>query len=76
MLQFTNGFSCAVDQSKGEMIVKFMQQSPVLDNGGNIVDVQTEEVVTLAMSIVTAANLVDIIGEILNGEPEEEQGRG
>lgn len=76
MLQFTNGFSCAMDQSKGEMIIKFLQQFPDLDDAGNIVDVQREEVVTLAMSTVTAKNLVDVLGEILNDELEEEEGKG
>lgn len=76
MLQFTNGFSCAMDQSKGEMILKFFQQSPNLNDEGQVVDVQRENVVDLAMSTVTARNLVEIMGEILNDEQDENEANG
>ena len=51
MLQYVNGFSCAMDSEKDEMIIKLLQRSPDFtdDNDGVIMD----EVTTIVMGKVT-----------------------
>ncbi len=65
MLQFTNGFTCARDQEKEELMITFVQQVPEFDEDGNATHVKVEEVVKLAMGKVTAQNLVDGLLEVL-----------
>ena len=52
MLQYVNGFSCAMDSEKDELIIKLLQRSPDFtdDNDGVIMD----EVATIVMGKVTA----------------------
>lgn len=68
MLQYTNGFSCAVDPAREEIIIKFGQQAPVYDDDGNVVDVKIEDVVDLAMGRSTAERLIDSLIELLDEE--------
>ena len=65
MLQFTNGFSCAMDQEKGELIINFLQQSPKIGAAGKADEVKEEEVISLVMGKVLAQNLADSLSEIL-----------
>ena len=71
MLQFTNGFTCARDQEKEELIITFVQQVPELDKDGNATSVKTEEVVKLVMGKVTAQNLVDGLIEVLTDDSND-----
>lgn len=68
MLQFTNGFSCAMDQEKGELIISFLQQVPEIGDDGKTKSVKTEEVSNLVMGKVMAQNLLDGLAEILSDD--------
>lgn len=63
MLQFINGFSCAMDQERGEMIINFVQQSPDFDDDGKVT---IEEISSIVMGKVTAQKLLDSLNEMLN----------
>lgn len=65
MLQFTNGFSCAMDQENGELIVNFIQQAPRVDDNGETAEVSVSEVVSLVMGKVMAQKLAESINELL-----------
>ena len=66
MLQYVNGFSCAMDSEKDELIIKLLQRSPDFtdDNDGVIMD----EVATIVMGKVTAQRLLEGLREMLEGE--------
>ena len=66
MLQYVNGFSCAMDAEKDEMIIKLLQRSPDFtdDNDGVIMD----EVATIVMGKVTAQRLLEGLREMLEDE--------
>ena len=66
MLQYVNGFSCAMDSEKDEMIIKLLQRSPDFtdDNDGVIMD----EVTTIFMGKVTAQRLLEGLREMLEDE--------
>ena len=68
MLQYVNGFSCAMDSEKDEMIIKLLQRSPDFtdDNDGVIMD----EVTTIVMGKVTAQRLLEGLREMLEDEDE------
>ena len=65
MLQFTNGFTCALDQEKEELIITFVQQVPKIENDGKATHIEVEEVVKLVMGKVTAQNLIEGLSEVL-----------
>lgn len=71
MLQFTNGFSCAMDQEKEEVMINFVQQIPKIENDGKPQGVHTEEVIKLVMGKVLAQNLLDALTEILAEDESE-----
>ena len=66
MLQYVNGFSCAMDSEKDEMIIKLLRRSPDFtdDNDGVIMD----EVTTIVMGKVTAQRLLEGLREMLEDE--------
>ena len=66
MLQYVNGFSCAMDSEKDELIIKLLQRSPdfTYDNDGVIMD----EVATIVMGKVTAQRLLEGLKEMLEDE--------
>ena len=66
MLQYENGFSCAMDSEKDELIIKLLQRSPDFtdDNDGVIMD----EVATIVMGKVTAQRLLEGLKEMLEDE--------
>lgn len=66
MLQYVNGFSCAMDSEKDEMIIKLLQRSPDFtdDNDGVIMG----EVATIVMGKVTAQRLLEGLREMLEDE--------
>lgn len=71
MLQFTNGFSCAMDQEKEELIITFVQHVPEIGEDGKTTTVTVEEVTRLVMGKVTAQNLLDGLAEILADDNTE-----
>jgi hypothetical protein len=66
MLQYVNGFSCAMDSEKDELIIKLLQRSPDFtdDNDGVIMD----EVATIVMGKVTTQRLLEGLKEMLEDE--------
>lgn len=66
MLQYVNGFSCAMDSEKDELIIKLLQRSPDFtdDNDGVIMD----EAATIVMGKVTAQRLLEGLKEMLEDE--------
>lgn len=66
MLQYVNGFSCAMDSEKDELIIKLLQRSPDFtdDNDGVIMD----EVATIVMGKVTAQHLLEGLKEMLEDD--------
>ena len=66
MLHYVNGFSCAMDSEKDELIIKLLQRSPDFtdDNDGVIMD----EVATIVMGKVTAQRLLEGLKEMLEDE--------
>lgn len=71
MLQFTNGFSCAMDQKKEELMINFVQQVPEIGEDGKTQSVQVEDVIKLVMGKVLAQDLLDALTEILADDDEE-----
>lgn len=65
MIQYTNGFTCAVDKEKGEVIINFMQQSPQIESDGKTAGIKVEDVISLAMGKVTAQSLVEFLTQML-----------
>lgn len=79
-MQFSNGFSGTVNKSKGEVMIRFIQQSPDFISGpykeddedydGEII---TEDVATIVMGKKTAQNLLDTLKEMLEEDDESEE---
>lgn len=72
MLQFTNGFTCAMNQDKGELFITFVQQFPKIDEDGNTTNVEVEKVVELVMGKDTAQNLIDGLNEVLTNDDDND----
>ena len=66
MLQYVNGFSCAMDSEKDEMIIKLLQRSPDFTDDND--DVIMDEVATIVMGKVTAQRLLEGLREMLEDE--------
>ena len=66
MLQYVNGFSCAMDSEKDELIIKLLQRRP--DFTDDIDGVIMEEVATIVMGKVTAQRLLEGLKEMLEDE--------
>lgn len=65
MIQYTNGFTCAMDNEKGEVIINFIQQSPQIEEDGTIKEIKVEQVASLVMGKVTAKNMLDNLSKML-----------
>lgn len=72
MLLFTNGFSCAMDQQKEELVINFVQQVPEVGEDGKAKNIKVEEVSKLVMGKVMAQNLLEALTEILTDNSEKE----
>lgn len=68
MLQYTNGFSCAMDQENGSMIINFVQKMPKIVNGAMDEETGVENVAALVMDRSTAENLLDALKQMLGDE--------
>ena len=71
MLQFTNGFSCAMEKQKEELMINFIQQIPEIGDDGKTENVRIEEVINLVMGKVMAQNLLEALSEILSEDDTE-----
>ena len=68
MLQYTNGFSCAMDNEKESLIINFIQEMPQIDNGAMKDETMIENVTTLVMDKVTAEKLFNALKQMLGDE--------
>ena len=66
MLQYVNGFSCAMDSEKDELIIKLLQRSPDFTDDNDCVIM--DEVATIVMGKVTAQRLLEGLKEMLEDE--------
>lgn len=73
MLQYTNGFSCAMDTEKEELIISFVQQIPEIGEDGETSNIRVEEVANLVMGKVMAQNLLDGLAEMLTDGSKKEK---
>lgn len=72
MLQFVNGFSCAVDSEKKEFIINFVQRIPKIDDEGMQTETIVENVSSIVMGKSLAEKLVDAVQGMLETEEHEE----
>lgn len=78
-MQFSNGFSATVNNSKGEVMIRFIQQSPDFisgpykDDGDYDGEIITEDVATIVMGKKTAENLLDTLKEMLEEDDNLEE---
>ncbi len=70
MLQYVNGFSCAVDNEKEEFIINFVQRIPKIDENGIQEELTTEAVSSIVMGVGVAEKLFHTLEEMLE-EPAE-----
>lgn len=70
MLQYVNGFSCAVDNEKEEFIINFVQRIPKIDENGIQEELTTEAVFSIVMGVGVAEKLFHTLEEMLE-EPAE-----
>ncbi len=70
MMQYTNGFSCAVSKDSGELILKFLQQSPVVNENGSTQETKIEEITELIMPNTVAKQLSIALNEITSEEQD------
>lgn len=68
MLQYTNGFSCAMDNEKESLIINFIQEMPQIDNGAMKDETMIENVTTLVMDKATAEKLLNALKQMLGDE--------
>lgn len=76
MLQYVNGFSCAIDSEKEDVILNFVQRSPVIDEEGIQEETQVETVSSLIMGKAVAERLLEALEELLTSEAEENIKKG
>lgn len=72
MLQFVNGFTCAVDSEKQEFIINFIQRIPKIEDGGIQSETIVENVSSIVMGKSLAEKLVEAVQDMLEAEETEE----
>lgn len=70
MLQYTNGFSCAFNADSGELIIKFVQQAPIIRGDGITSDTNINEIAEIIMPKNVAKQFSDALNNMLNSESE------
>ncbi|NMA25682.1 MAG: hypothetical protein GX936_08460 [Clostridiales bacterium] len=75
MLQFTNGFSCAVDDKKTEIVIRFEQTCPGFDESGKVSSLVNEPVTTLIMHKDVASGLISALTRLLS-DPDQGTNEG
>ena len=68
MLNYTNGFSCAIDNDKGDFIINFIQRIPKIEGEGIPEEETIENVSSVVMNKVTAGKLLSALKELLETE--------
>ena len=66
MLQYTNGFSCALSNDSGELIIKFFQQTPIVKENKITPDIKIEEVTEVIMPNNIAKHLANGLMTIMS----------
>lgn len=66
MLQYTNGFSCALSNYSGELIIKFFQQTPIVKENKITPDIKIEEVTEVIMPNNIAKQLANGLMTIMS----------
>lgn len=66
MMQYTNGFSCALSNDSGELIIKFVQQTPIVKEDGSTPDTKIEEVTEVIMPNNIAKQLANGLMTIMS----------
>lgn len=65
-MQYTNGFSCALSNDSGELIIKFFQQTPIVKEDGSATDTKIEEVTEVIMPNNIAKQLANGLMTIMS----------
>lgn len=68
MLQYANGFSCAMDEEKESLIINFVQRMPQIINGAMDEKTTVENVATLVMDKSTGENLFNALKQMLGDD--------
>ncbi len=71
MMQYTNGFSCALNADSGELIVKFVQQTPVFKENGITNETNINDITEIIMPHNVAKQLAIALNSILDNKSEE-----
>lgn len=56
MMQYANGFSCALSADSGELIIRFLQQSPVFKEDGSTKNQKSMRLLKLLCQIMLLNN--------------------
>ncbi len=64
--EYANGFSCAINDDKTEVVISFFKTVPILDETGNMSEQSCDNVGTIIMNVSNAENLAESIYEIIN----------
>lgn len=73
MLQYVNGFSCAMDEEKEDFMIHFVQRIPNLEEGDLQEEMITENVASIVMGKAMAEKLLDALNEMLNLKMDGEE---
>lgn len=65
MINYANGFSCAVSDNKKEFLINFLQTAPKINEVGEITGLAQEAVATFAMTTETMFALRNSLNEII-----------
>lgn len=68
MLQYVNGFSCAMDNEREDFIINFVQRIPKIEDEGMQEEMITENISSLVMNKNVAERLLDALKEMLDTE--------
>lgn len=75
MFNYTNGFHVSAKDDKSEVLIRFMQTTPVLDIGdagrADIVGTTQEEVSAVIMNGALAQDLMEKLGALLSEGAKE-----
>lgn len=72
MYQYTNGFICAIEKSKNEVIIKFLQRFPDMYSSEDEEEIESIEVANVIMKKDAALKLSNSIKELCEENIEEE----
>jgi hypothetical protein len=75
VLQYTNGFSCAINGEKTEIVIHFVQNCPGFDESGKVSSLVNEPVTTLIMHKDVASGLISALTRLLS-DPDQGTNEG